>query len=441
MYSSAVAPFRRSFVVLLGLVLALGSLACKSPRQGSTSVQPAADAGGADRGDGGRPPSAADDPMNSAPDRDSAAEAPPVIAGADAAVAPDQGAAEVGPRCGNGVLEATELCDGTCPTTCPGQGCSVFALQGAAATCNARCVESGRITACTAGDGCCPPGCTSGNDSDCSLVCGTADGVCPSGCVPSQDVDCKRAAGDGCLAASDCVSGSCVDNRCCVQSCAACQSCTGGSGTCTNIPEGIEDIFPTGTCSGSSRCDGEGRCRAPCSGPGTVMCTSEGSMTCGQLNWGFEDVSLPAGVWFETLPRGSASALALTTTLANSGSRSVTTTVPRDSSANVIVDLCGDGSHGAPLLNRNATAYYYLDRSGPVGASAYLRIKAMGFNAAGTWRVLENLTSTPAIRQWTKIAMNFQDHGTRGVRIVVELYTGTDANATTTLYVDDVRVE
>ena len=77
------------------------------------------------------------------------------------------------PQCGNGVLEAAEQCDprGTCPTVCPNRGCTTFALEGSAATCSAICVETGKLTACTSDDGCCPPGCSSSEDRDCLAIC------------------------------------------------------------------------------------------------------------------------------------------------------------------------------------------------------------------------------------------------------------------------------
>ena len=92
--------------------------------------------------------------------------------------------------CGNGVLDAGELCDGDCPTSCEsGDACSTGRPVGSAATCDARCTTT-PISACVSGDGCCPSGCTSSTDSDCACVprtcaqagaeCGTISNGCGS---------------------------------------------------------------------------------------------------------------------------------------------------------------------------------------------------------------------------------------------------------------------
>ncbi len=80
----------------------------------------------------------------------------------------DQGSGD--PMCGNGVLEAGELCDGNCPTSCDdGNMCTRDIRAGDASTCDAICTNP-PISACTNDDGCCPSGCTSSNDNDCAPV-------------------------------------------------------------------------------------------------------------------------------------------------------------------------------------------------------------------------------------------------------------------------------
>jgi len=73
--------------------------------------------------------------------------------------------------CDNGVIDPGETCDpvDTCPTECaPSQdACVAVSVIGAAATCNAECVED-RINSCTDGDGCCPAGCIAADDDDCT---------------------------------------------------------------------------------------------------------------------------------------------------------------------------------------------------------------------------------------------------------------------------------
>src|SRR5690606_13518179 len=64
-----------------------------------------------------------------------------------------------GPRCGDGVTQAPELCDGDCPTSCDDSvACTADVLTGSAEDCGATCSFT-PITACAGGDGCCPGGC------------------------------------------------------------------------------------------------------------------------------------------------------------------------------------------------------------------------------------------------------------------------------------------
>ncbi len=71
--------------------------------------------------------------------------------------------------CNNGTVDAGEICDGNCPTSCaaPADACAVATLAGSAATCTAQCVTS-TITTCVDGDGCCAAGCDFTRDSDCA---------------------------------------------------------------------------------------------------------------------------------------------------------------------------------------------------------------------------------------------------------------------------------
>ncbi|WP_236606820.1 DUF4215 domain-containing protein [Sandaracinus amylolyticus] len=87
--------------------------------------------------------------------------------------------------CGDGVVSAGEACDtgitsgaGACPTTCnDGAACTTDMLVNAG-TCAATCTSTA-ITLPANGDGCCPPGATIANDSDCTATCG--DGVVSGG--------------------------------------------------------------------------------------------------------------------------------------------------------------------------------------------------------------------------------------------------------------------
>ena len=100
--------------------------------------------------------------------------------------------------CGNGVVEAGELCDtgiaagaGACPMACDDlQVCTTDVLL-APGTCQAVCNFS-MITLPMNGDGCCPAGANSTNDNDCVVVCG--NGVHEP---PSETCDTGIASGPG----------------------------------------------------------------------------------------------------------------------------------------------------------------------------------------------------------------------------------------------------
>ena len=178
-------------------------------------------------------------------------------------------AAASGTRCGNGVREGAEKCDGDCPSTCPAQkDCKKWTLVGAAGSCDAECTAS-EITAVAPGDGCCPMGATSSTDSDCSPSCGNGvkeaketcdgadcsmscddgdpcttdslmgnamqcnvtcdnravtvpkngDGCCPRGANAGNDNDCETRCGDGAVTGSETCDGDCKT------SCAAARGC------------------------------------------------------------------------------------------------------------------------------------------------------------------------------------------------------------------------
>ncbi len=87
--------------------------------------------------------------------------------------------------CGDAVIQIGETCDppAACPTTCDdGNACTTDTMTGSAATCDAAC-SNVSITTCTAGDGCCPPGCDAGSDGDCPPAAGAgAGGESSGGC-------------------------------------------------------------------------------------------------------------------------------------------------------------------------------------------------------------------------------------------------------------------
>lgn len=91
-----------------------------------------------------------------------------------------------GATCNNGVVDGGETCDpgvaGSCPTSCAASAdaCVSNVLVGTPATCDAACrVET--ITACVAGDGCCPDGCSEADDPDCGAGGVDVTGGCETG--------------------------------------------------------------------------------------------------------------------------------------------------------------------------------------------------------------------------------------------------------------------
>jgi cysteine-rich repeat protein len=132
--------------------------------------------------------------------------------------------------CGNGKVDMGETCDtaiaagqpGACPTaaSCDDhQACTTDTVVGAG-TCQAACQHT-PITVPAPGDGCCPPGGNSGNDSDCAAACG--DGVvtppekCDTGIPAGQPGACPTQA--TCDDHQACTTDTVVDPGTCNASC------------------------------------------------------------------------------------------------------------------------------------------------------------------------------------------------------------------------------
>ena len=228
-----------------------------------------------------------------------------------------------GNNCGNGQLNAGELCDpaiaagmaGACPTSCDdGVACTTDGMTGAANTCNLTCNNTA-IANCANDDGCCPTGCSNANDNDCSATCGnstidpneTCDGNCPVSCndgiactddnmigsVANCNLSCtysartQCAAGDGCCPAgctnandSDC-SATCGNGmidagESCDMNCPT--SCDDGNACTTDIVLGSASTCNVGCARQTvTTCrDGDGCCPAGCAGA-----DSDCSTTCG----------------------------------------------------------------------------------------------------------------------------------------------------------------
>jgi hypothetical protein len=202
------------------------------------------------------------------------------------------------PGCGNGVIDAGETCDppSTCPTSCgDGDPCTQDSLIGSAANCNAEC-QHGAILSCAGGDGCCPAGCDSGNDADCSAVCGngvqdageTCDppSSCPTSCPDPNPDPCieGRLIGDANNCTAECTSRtitSCAGGDLCCPS--GCNAANDGdcSPVCGNgICEPGEACNTTGECVGDCNCSTD-----PCSGYAGYYCGASAQFPGGTANY------------------------------------------------------------------------------------------------------------------------------------------------------------
>lgn len=139
--------------------------------------------------------------------------------------------ADCSAMCGNGTVEAGESCDppGTCPTDCDdSNACTIDALTGSSANCNASCTQTAIVT-CADGDGCCPAGCDATTDGDCSETCGNGTVERGETCDPQET--CPTTCDDNDACTQDTETGS-VEN--CNVACGHTQvvSCEAGDGCC-----------------------------------------------------------------------------------------------------------------------------------------------------------------------------------------------------------------
>ena len=148
-------------------------------------------------------------------------------------------------KCGNGVIEPGETCDGDCLKSCDdANGCTIDTMTGSEENCNVSCSHQ-PIVSCNFGDGCCPVGCDSIVDDDCSPSCGNGvieppDEICESNCITSCD-DADACTIDNMLGSPDTCNSSCSfqlvsecmnDDGCCPPGCdefndTDCDVCTG----------------------------------------------------------------------------------------------------------------------------------------------------------------------------------------------------------------------
>ena len=143
--------------------------------------------------------------------------------------------------CGDGVLQDDEYCDpqiiggeGSCPDRCTATSCATVELVGKVSDCTARCVET--PAACAGGDSCCPAGCDSTNDPDCTNTCGNCTVEPPETC----DGDCLGFCDDADACTIDTGTG---NAETCSIVCDHRQitSCAGGDGCCPDACDETND--------------------------------------------------------------------------------------------------------------------------------------------------------------------------------------------------------
>lgn len=187
-----------------------------------------------------------------------------------------------GSPCGDGDIDSGEGCDDS--NTIPKDGCSD--------TCQIElcyeCAQQGMPCSwLIAGTPC----------SDNSMMFCDGQGECVEHCQDTAmtgdetgedcgGADCGACDSTPCEMADECASGYCVDKVCCKGICGnSCQACNlpDTVGSCANIPAGVDDTYPSNTCTGTAQitCDGQGTCLMPPNNTkfeNGTMCT--GKMDC-----------------------------------------------------------------------------------------------------------------------------------------------------------------
>lgn len=194
--------------------------------------------------------------------------------------------------CNNGVVEDGETCDGNCPSTCnDGNACTTDSITGSATSCDVVCTFD-PVTTCADGDGCCPAGCNTTDDSDCSITCGngatefgeTCDGDCPDTCDDSNACtnDILTGSAENCnVSCTTELVTSCVDDDGC---CPA--GCNAGNDNDCSPSCGDNNVDAGETCDGDcpTTCDDGNSCTnditTGSAGNCNVVCTTQDITQC-----------------------------------------------------------------------------------------------------------------------------------------------------------------
>ncbi len=153
-------------------------------------------------------------------------------------------------QCYNPVADGTVSCRAASCTPAPP---STPAFETLAATCTGGACPAAIVNACggfpcNAGQTACANSCSS--DAECAGTHYCAGGA---GCLADQ------ANGATCTRTEMCLSGNCVDGRCCnAPSCPSCRSCDNAGGTCATVISNQDD---PPLCTGADTCDPGGTCR------------------------------------------------------------------------------------------------------------------------------------------------------------------------------------
>ena len=196
-----------------------------------------------------------------------------------------------GGSCGNGVLDPGERCDtaigagsiGSCPSACDdGNSCTAEAINGAG--CDARC-EYKVITTCKSDDGCCPPGCASNEDNDCSASCGNgvieAGETCDTAIAAGAEGACRDECDDQIACTEDKLVGSGCNVTCASSPITLCRldasdgccptGCTSASDVDCPVSCGNEVVEGGETCDTAIAAGKDGACPTACDDQ--VACT------------------------------------------------------------------------------------------------------------------------------------------------------------------------